>query len=51
VRRLFLRKPNATLCFCATKNPTLVVSKFIYFLILNKKIALASAMFLYPVAY
>jgi len=47
----FLRQPSAPFYFYATKNPTHVVSKFRHFLILNKKIALASAMFLYPVAY
>jgi hypothetical protein len=47
----FLRQPSAPLYFRATKNPTHVISKLRHFLILNEKIALASAMFLYPVAY
>jgi hypothetical protein len=47
---VFTRQPSAPLCFCATKNPTHIISKLGYFLILNEKIALVPAMFLSPVA-
>jgi len=33
----FPRQPIAPLCFCATKNPTHIISKFRHFLILNEK--------------
>jgi len=33
----FPRKPSAPLYFCATKNPTHVISKLRHFLILMKK--------------
>jgi len=38
----FPRQPSAPLCFCATKNPTHVISKLRHFLILNEKIDLAA---------
>jgi len=34
----FLRQSSAPLCFCATKNPTHIISKLGHFLILMKKL-------------
>jgi hypothetical protein len=47
----FPRQPSAPLCFCATKNPTHVKLQVTAFSDFNEKIALAPAMFLFPVAY
>jgi hypothetical protein len=35
---VFPRQPSAPLCFCTSKNPTHVISKLRYFLILMKKL-------------
>jgi len=35
--KFFPRQPSAPLYFCATKNPTHVISKLRHFLILNEK--------------
>jgi len=47
----FPRQPSSPLYFCATKIPTHVKLQVTAFSDFNEKIALAPAMFLYPVAY